>query len=428
MEHNQLSTLGPQELAQRQQELVQHLNQVRTDNTRLHETVASSNTATTERFQALFEQIGLQSNAQREQTERLERAMTSQEAQVIEQTQLLQALVEQLSRMAAASAAAPVPRTAEQPVFTPDPSIPFPDGSFGGNGGSDEAGGSGGGNGGSNGGTFPIEPSIIKPQLPLVQPRPYKGERKDNACEQWCMDMYSFMRRFETLTGKYLTGVQAVEYISQYFQETALTWWTNLLFNIKQGVVVGPDVKKPTTEDELYGQLQKAFGDIHSVERRREKYESLKQTSSVQEFANKLKHHVLFLDPVPPAYEILRRFQSGLKPEIRAKMDEFHSDIKTLDAYINKADDIDRTQLRLKQAERKDKDKDKDKESRTKGRNYAIGSPIPSSKNDPDGYKQWCHNNKACFTCASKKHRAKDCPKKDSNKERSSKKKESENA
>ena len=86
MEHNQLSTLGPQELAQRQQELVQHLNQVRTDNTRLHETVASSNTATTERFQALFEQIGLQSNAQREQTERLEQAMTSQEAQVIEQT------------------------------------------------------------------------------------------------------------------------------------------------------------------------------------------------------------------------------------------------------------------------------------------------------------------------------------------------------
>ena len=151
------------------------------------------------------------------------------------------------------------------------------------------------------------------------------------------------MRRYEILTGKYLTGVQAVEYISQYFQESALTWWTNLLFNIKQGIVVGPDAKKPTTEDELYTQLQKAFGDIHSTERRREKYENLKQTSLVQEFANRLKHHVLFLDPVPPAYEILRRFQSGLKPEIRTKMDEFHSEIKELDAYINKADNIDWT-------------------------------------------------------------------------------------
>jgi hypothetical protein len=63
--------------------------------------------------------------------------------------------------------------------------------------------------------------------------------------------------------------------------------------------------------------------------------------SSVQEFANKLKHYVLFLDLVLSAYKILRWFQAGLKPEIRAKINKFHSDIKTLDAYINKANDID---------------------------------------------------------------------------------------
>jgi len=217
------------------------------------------------------------------------------------------------------------------------------------------------------------------------------------------------MRRFETLTNKTLSNEQAVEYISQYFADAALTWWTTLLFNARQGIQ-GLNVQKPANENELYTQLRENFGDIHSIERRREKYENLRQTGSVQDFANKLKHTVLFLDPIPPAYEILRRFQNGLRSDIRAKMDEFHSDIKSLDEYIHKADDIDRTQHRIKQSERK-KDTGQSPEH---GRSYAIGSAVPSLKTDPEGYKTWCKNNRACFTCGSKKHRAKDCPKKDS--------------
>lgn len=268
------------------------------------------------------------------------------------------------------------------------------------------------------GGEAPVPPeapvstfdnSIVKTQLPLIPPRVYKGERKDNACEQWCMDMHSFMRRYETLTGKSLSDEQAVEYIAQYFSDAALNWWTTLVFNAQQNIP-GLNMQKPTSESELYSKLRSNFGDIHSVERRREKYESLKQTGSVQDFANKLKHTVLFLDPIPPAYEILRRFQNGLRPDIRAKMDEFHGDVKTLDEYIHKADDIDRTQHRIKQTERR-KEADQAPEQ---GRSYAIGSQIPSQKTDSVGYKTWCKNNRACFLCASKKHQAKKCPKKDS--------------
>jgi hypothetical protein len=90
------------------------------------------------------------------------------------------------------------------------------------------------------------------------------------------MDMHSFLGRFETLTGKYHRPEQSVEYISQYFADAALTWWTNFPFNIKQRVVVGPESKKPANEEELYQQLQKNFGDIHSTKRRRGKYESLR--------------------------------------------------------------------------------------------------------------------------------------------------------
>jgi hypothetical protein len=63
-------------------------------------------------------------------------------------------------------------------------------------------------------------------------------------------------------------------------------------------------------------------------------------------------------------------------------MDEFHSEIKDLDTYINKADDIDRIAQRLKNSKRKEKEPTKEK-----GRSYALNSRIPSKKTDPDGYK-----------------------------------------
>jgi len=94
------------------------------------------------------------------------------------------------------------------------------------------------------------------------------------------MDMHSFIRRYKTLTGRTLSNEQAVEYISQYFSDAALTWWTTLLFNVQQGIQ-GLNIQKPAIKNELYLKLQENFGDIHSVERCREKYENLKQTSLV---------------------------------------------------------------------------------------------------------------------------------------------------
>jgi arginine deiminase len=76
MDHQQLVPVGPQELAQRQQELVQHLNQVQADNTRLHDTVANSNSANADRFTAIIDQMSSQSVAQRDQAEKLERVFS----------------------------------------------------------------------------------------------------------------------------------------------------------------------------------------------------------------------------------------------------------------------------------------------------------------------------------------------------------------
>ena len=249
--------------------------------------------------------------------------------------------------------------------------------------------------------TFGEAPSqqIVKAQLPLKEPRKYGGERKNGACEQWCMDMYSFLQRFEKLTRTTLEATQAVEYVTQYFEGAALTWWTNLQFQVNKGLTTRTI---PTTVSELFEELQQAFGDIHSIERRREKYEALKQISSVRDFANSLKHQVLFLDPIPSEYEILRRFQTRLRTDIRAKMEENHGDIRDLDTYIKKADDVDRALYRVRRLQ-------KAASNETQGQNYGMGGDMPSAKIDPKRHKRWCIANKACFRCSSKEHISRNC-------------------
>ncbi|OAF58305.1 hypothetical protein VC83_06611 [Pseudogymnoascus destructans] len=244
--------------------------------------------------------------------------------------------------------------------------------------------------------SFGILPSqqLVKAQLPLKEPRKYSGERKNGACEQWCMDMLSFLTRFEKLTRTNVEPLQAVEYITQYFEGAALTWWTNFQFQIERRLT---SRQAPINAQQLCNELQQAFGDIHSIERRREKYEAMKQTKS----ANSLKHQVLFLDLTPTEYEILRRFQTGLRTDIRAKMEENHGDIRDLDSYINKADDVDRALFRVKQLQKSSNE--------SQGQNYGMGSNMPSAKNDPAGFKTWCRENKACFNCSNKEHISRNC-------------------
>jgi len=257
---------------------------------------------------------------------------------------------------------------------------------------------------------LPLAP--VKPQLKLKELRIYKGERKDGACEQWCLDALTYLQGFEVMTGTAMTEAQKIEYLAQHFEDAALKWWTNLLLLAREGL---SEHSKPSTVAQLFDLLQEAFGDIHSDERRRDRWERLTQTSSVREFANALLHHWIFLRPQPPEYEVLRRFQNGLRWEIRAKMEENHGDIKTLQAYINKADDIDRSLFRVKQLKKSLTSLDRTTNEKSlakkpKGQNYGMSSPIPNPKTDPDGHRQWCIINKRCFTCSSKEHVASACP------------------
>jgi len=56
--------------------------------------------------------------------------------------------------------------------------------------------------------------ALVKPQLKLKDLRKYRGERKDGACEQWCLDAYAHLQSFVAMTGVSPTEQQRVEYLA----------------------------------------------------------------------------------------------------------------------------------------------------------------------------------------------------------------------
>jgi len=366
----------------------------------------------TERINLLAEALNQNANVQREAFERaqqyqadafqtnttLQQQFSAVNSHITQQGNVLQALLERVSVPTNTSLGLHEndSATSNEHVLTPEPSLPPRPLDIVTNN-SDELS--------SN-----ARAAVIKNTLPIGMPRCFKGSRTNDACEHWCMEMHAYLRRWEVLTGYTLTPSQAVEVVAGNLSEEAATWWSNFLFNVEQGLE-GQGAAKPSNETEMYGLLRKTFDDIHGPERRREKYESLKQVTSVQAFANELKHCVLFLDPRPPSYEILRRFQQGIRSDIRTEMDKYHSHIKDLTEYINKADDIDRTFYRLKQ-QRPKIYSDNSSYTRTKGqgRSFAISNAMPNQKNNPNGFRDWCRSNNACYSCGSISHQRSNCP------------------
>lgn len=248
---------------------------------------------------------------------------------------------------------------------------------------------------------------MIKPALKLADLKKYKGERKDGACEQWILDAKNHMRAYIVMSGVTPSDPQQVAYLSQYLEGSALKWWSNLT-HLAEHNLGGPLPQTPTS---FYQILMEAFGDSHSNERRRDRWETLKQKGTVREFANQLLQDWVFLVPMPDQYEVLRRFRAGLEWDVRAKMEADYSDIMELFTYINKADDVDRMLSRLKQLKKSHYTTFPFRPDRRPNSGTIHGiETMPNRSSDPKAFQQWCIQNKRCFNCGSGEHISRSCP------------------
>lgn len=257
-----------------------------------------------------------------------------------------------------------------------------------------------------------INPDLIAPR-PLMPPTSlltnkafslYSGERKDAACERWCIEARQYMARVKLFTTAELSDEQQVAIATQYLRGAASKWFAHRW----QNGYGCPNL------DTFLNDLCARFSDLNTAERRRAKYESNVQGNrTFNEYWIEFDSNLTFLDPRPTEYEMLRQLKKGTKTSLRQEMDLRHSDILSYMGYASQADKIDVAWALRRDERNKEKDKDtadgsgrggnkKTKKSNLTAMGASNEAPTPETR--------------TCYNCKAVSHIGKDCSEPDKRK------------
>jgi hypothetical protein len=250
--------------------------------------------------------------------------------------------------------------------------------------------------------------------------RKYNGDRPNDAALFWTKEAALWLRRYKELTRANISETQGIHLLADGLEGKAKNWWLQRQAAADEGFEI-----LPISVEGFLADVRQEYQELQAEESRRDRYEKLTQTGTVQAFVSKIRDVVIHLNPRPSEYEMLRHFRKGLREDILFEMETHYSHITEYNAYIRQANSIDLAFQRIKDIKRKsDRNKTGSQQSNsrsTAGRSdapdkparvYTIGSPIPSKKRDPEGFKTWCRSNNACFECGGKDHKATNCDKK----------------
>jgi hypothetical protein len=170
--------------------------------------------------------------------------------------------------------------------------------------------------------------------------------------------------------------------------------------------------------------------DYNADERTRQKYDRLRQTRSVREYAIDLLDLADQLKQRPPDYEILHRFKSGLRDHVLDELYKIYDLPDNLFDFIELCDRIDnhwysRQRMRRELHNRLSIGRDGvrlppsyDNETRdSKPRNDKPSSAgISKDRSGSNGprkgtpeWKRWCTEERRCFLCGNKGHSSRNC-------------------
>lgn len=242
----------------------------------------------------------------------------------------------------------------------------------------------------------PIPPPVVisAPKIPgslfsdkAIQT--YSGDRKDGACERWCIEMRQYIDRARMFQAD-LSESLAISIVAQYQRGSVSKWYSHLWQNNEI----------PSTLDGYLVLLLTRFSDLNTMEKRREAYEELKQGNrSFNDYWIDFDQSLTFLSPQPDAYERLRQMKKGMKPSLKDEMELRHADITDYRAYATQADKIDTAWSRKKER----------KELREKAQSRSTTSSTHTT------------DDRKCYNCNQVGHLSRNCPlKRTSEKEKTS--------
>jgi len=199
-----------------------------------------------------------------------------------------------------------------------------------------------------------------------------------------------------------------VALLSDALEDKASKWWIQLQ---KTALMINGQ-KVPGKVNEFFEAVRTEFQELNAEDKRRQRYEKVHQTGAVQGYISAFKDRLIYLNPRPSEYEILRQFKKGLDENIKFEMATRHANVTDLEEYWTLADSIDRAfkEAGVNLSSNSSRSKSgtfgkpaKDTEE-SPGRIHYVSSLMPSKKRDPKGFKNWCRQNRACFECGSSTH------------------------
>jgi len=256
----------------------------------------------------------------------------------------------------------------------------------------------------------------------LEKPPKYGGKRDRDACKVWLNRMRMHLLSEQVLGGVTYREGQKVVLASSFLEKEALHW--HVLYFIQ--AVYPEQTQHVSTFEDWAALLQRRFQDVRTQETRRDEWDSLKQTGTAANFAQRIESDALHLSPAPTPADMLLLFKRGLKPAIRARIESLPDDFlpKSFHGYAEFADKQER-ELKANRLR-----KDSDTKSSSKPQKFKTHLDSESADKDEDGdtimgglnsirpdlstekRTEWmkdCRARNLCFKCGKENHKADAC-------------------
>lgn len=244
-------------------------------------------------------------------------------------------------------------------------------------------------------------PASAAKQLKPVKPDTYDGKRTNNAVDAWLYSINLYFDFYET------SDSTRVSYAATLLRGPAQLWWR----------MMGTPI---TTWDVFETSIRAQFSPINAIKAARDKISALRQTRSVQAYANDFQALLLQIPDMGSADQ-LDRFIRGLKNDIRIEVEL--REPKTLAEAIRIADRFDTITFNaqvLRQNHRQDAIRPRQP--------YDGPAPMDIGSMQTPRYSRLTAEDKSrlrtegrCFYCKEKNHVAAVCPKKKTNRRQENK-------
>ena len=259
----------------------------------------------------------------------------------------------------------------------------------------------------------------------LEEPPKYGGKRDRDACKVWLNRMRMHLLSEQVLGGVTYREGQRVVLASSFLEKEALHW--HVLYFIQ--AVYPEQTQHVSTFEDWAALLQRRFQDVRTQETRRDEWDSLKQTGTAANFAQRIESDAPYLTPAPTPSDMLLLFKRGLKPAIRARIESLPNDFlpKSFHGYAEFADKQERELKANRHAISFRKESDKKSNSKSLSKTHlntesaekdedgdTIMSGLNSIRPDLNAEKkaEWmkdCRARNLCFKWGMEDHKANAC-------------------